>query len=205
MRLFSGFDLPGFSDWRVVTQPYNPQSLEGLSSHPAGLAMTTHTSPGFDWTFYFFWLVGSTLGWLVGSYFFAAAGFLASGVALGVLQWLALERRLPRARAWILATAAGWIACFYLLLAINPWQSAFLTGLIVGLCSGFAQWLVLRQRIELAGWWPVISVVAWTSGFALLPGIFNTGLVAGAVSGVALELLLRNPKDAAVIDGRKIR
>jgi hypothetical protein len=164
--------------------------------------MAARTSSGFDWTFYFFWLVASTLGWVVGSYFFAAAGFLASGVALGVLQWLALERRMPNAKGWIVATAAGWTASFFLLLVANPWQSTFLTGLIVGLSSGLAQWWVLRKRLELAGWWPVLSVVAWTTGFALLPGVFNTGLVAGAISGMALELLLRNPKETSGVSSR---
>lgn len=171
---------------------------------------------GFDWAFYFFWLVGTTIGWVVGAFFIAGVSFLASGIAIGILQWLPLDHRLNRASRWIPATIAGWMVGWFLLILLNPGQVPFLTGIILGLCVGFAQWLVLRREVELAGWWIMISAVGWSTGLGLLPGIFNSGttpvfgtstglgslpgffnsgMIPAAITGAALELLLHNPKE----------
>jgi uncharacterized YccA/Bax inhibitor family protein len=59
---------------------------------------------------------------------------------------------------------------------------------------------VLRSELDWAGWWIVISVVAWTTGMALLPGVMLTGVMAGAITGLALILLIRFPKPQRVQD-----
>ena len=55
------------------------------------------------------------------------------------------------------------------------------------------QWLFLRQQLYRAGWWVLVSALAWTVAFSGIMGQFLIGAVAGAVTGIALELLLRYP------------
>ena len=81
-----------------------------------------------------------------------------------------------------------------LLLIVIPNSIEFVAGLIVGLTTGIAQWLILRCEVHWAGWWIIINVVGWTTGMALLPGFLLTGAMTGAITGYALELLLRYPK-----------
>jgi hypothetical protein len=58
---------------------------------------------------------------------------------------------------------------------------------------GTTQWLFLRGHFHRAGWWIVISALGWTAGLALLTGPLLVGAVAGAVTGITLELFLRYP------------
>ena len=66
--------------------------------------------------------------------------------------------------------------------------------MVIGVTTGIGQWLVLRRAVYWSAWWVVINVVGWTTGLTLLPGVILTGVMAGVVSGFALELLLRYPK-----------
>ena len=75
-----------------------------------------------------------------------------------------------------------------------PKDMDFLAGMIIGITTGTAQWLVLRNQVYWAGWWILINIVGWTTGMALLPGLMLTGVMAGVVTGFALALLLRYPK-----------
>ncbi len=45
--------------------------------------------------------------------------FLAFGGILGVLQWLVLSRRVPRAGLWIVISLAGWVLAFILIGAVE--------------------------------------------------------------------------------------
>jgi xanthine/uracil permease len=56
--------------------------------------------------------------------------------------------------------------------------------------------VILRREAHWSVWWIVISNVGWTTGMALLPGLILTGVMVGAVTGIALELLLPYPKPA---------
>jgi len=109
-----------------------------------------------------------------------------------VLQWIPLEKRLPQAGRWIVATWAGWGLAVIEMILFNPEQNRFATGVILGVFVGVAQWLLLRNHVRWAGWWVAINVVAWTSGFALVPGFFTTGMVPGVITGITLDLLLRS-------------
>lgn len=84
-----------------------------------------------------------------------------------------------------------------LLLIVIPNSIEFVAGLVVGLTTGIAQWLILRHEVYWAGWWIIINVVGWTTGMALLPGFLLTGAMTGAITGFAMELLLRYPKPGA--------
>jgi hypothetical protein len=156
--------------------------------------MADAKTPPFDWTFLFQWMVATSLGWLAAGFLGPGIALAASGLVCGFLQYLILQRRVRRPSHWVSAGAAGWALGALLLLAAVPLGMNFLNGLVLGGLSGAAQWLVLRREVYLAGWWPLICIVAWTTGMALLPGIFLTGIMAGLIQGVALELLLRNPK-----------
>lgn len=147
---------------------------------------------GIDWTFLFSWLMATTVGWVMGGFLAAGVALLVTGAAIGVLQWIPLEKRLPQAGRWIIATWAGWALAQVELIMFNPGQNRFITGVVVGLLVGIAQWLLLRNHVRWAAWWVVMNVVAWTSGFALLPGFFTTGMVPGLITGMTLDLLLRS-------------
>jgi hypothetical protein len=58
---------------------------------------------------------------------------------------------------------------------------------------GLLQWLFLRQQLYRAGWWVLVSTLAWTVALSGFMGQFLIGAIAGAVTGIALELLLRYP------------
>jgi len=147
---------------------------------------------GLDWTFLVYWMMATTIGWIMGGFFAAGISLIVTGLAIGVLQWIPLEKRLAGAGRWIPATWAGWGLAQFELVLVNPSQNTFVTGLLVGLLVGIAQWLLLRNHLPLAAWWVAINVVAWTTGFWLMPGIFTSGMIPGLVTGLALDVLLRN-------------
>lgn len=113
---------------------------------------------------------------------------------VGVFQWLVLQGRIARPWHWIVATSIGWIAGYFIALFMLPQEFEALEGMIIGLTTGFAQWLILRREFHWAGWWIIFSMIGWTTGLTLLPGILLTGTMAGALTGLCLEVLLRNPK-----------
>ncbi len=159
--------------------------------------MSEQSQPAFDPAFWFKWIMATTVGWLLGSLLLPSLSTVAAGVGAGVMQCLVLYRRLPQVWRWALATALAWIGGWVLLLTLVPSDLRFLlTGLIVGLCTGLAQWSLLRREVRWAGWWIAIGALAWITGLTLLPGILSTGALAGATSGLALSLLLHNPKHA---------
>jgi hypothetical protein len=152
----------------------------------------------FDWALWFQWIMATTLGWISGGLFLSGIPLIASGVAAGILQWLVLQGRLVRPWRWVLASAAGWIAGYLLTLFFLPAELDFLSGIILGLSVGLAQWPLLRAELHWSGWWVVFSVVGWTTGLNLLPGFLLTGISAGVFTGLALEILLRTPKPKPV-------
>jgi hypothetical protein len=149
-----------------------------------------------DWALWFLWIMATTIGWVLGRFLLPNLTFVTIGIGLAVLQWLVLQHRIRKAWRWIIATTLGWLLGSTLILVSLPEGMDFLAGVIIGVTTGTAQWLVLRREIYWAGWWIVISVIAWTTGMALLPGVMLTGVMAGAITGLALILLIRFPKPA---------
>jgi hypothetical protein len=148
----------------------------------------------FDWALWFYWIMATTLGWILGRFLLPNLSFVTIGIALGVLQWFLLQRRFRNAWRWILATTFGWTLGATIILLAMPDGMEFLAGLITGMTTGTAQWLVLRREVHWAGWWILINIVAWTTGMALLPGVLLTGIVAGLITATAMTLLLIHPK-----------
>jgi hypothetical protein len=153
--------------------------------------MSEQNRPAFDTALWFQWIVATTLGWLLGSLIFPDLPLIPAGVGVGVLQWPILYRHILRAWRWTLATAAAWIGGSILLLIVVPGDlQLLLSGLILGPVLGLAQWLILRREVRWAVWWIAISTISWITGLTLVPGILATGALAGAISGIALSLLL---------------
>jgi len=157
----------------------------------------------FDWAILFYWMMATTSGWLFGWLLLPAIALVAAGVGVGVVQTLVLYRRLPRAWRWILATAIGWVVGLSIAtLVVPPWLG-LLSGALAGATTGIAQWVVLRRHVHWAGWWIPLSALAWATGMSLapasglveLPPIVLSGVLASLPTGIALELLLRNPKN----------
>ena len=155
----------------------------------------------------------------------AAFGFVlatVTGLLVGLLQWLILQRYLARAAWWIAVTAVG-IGVTHALLDGAP-RAEFtpLFMLVSGLLLGVLQWIVLRNHVGQAVWWIPVSIVGWylawllgmlalnASGLLSLEwapsigaqqhGFFSLafGVAYGALSGVFWLWLLREQKAAAV-------
>lgn len=147
----------------------------------------------FDWALWFLWIMATTLGWLVTNFLTVGVSYIAAGFAISLLQYFVLQHRIRYAWRWILAGMTGWAIGWLFVLLVIPSGPGLLNGLVVGLAMGIAGWLVLRGEVRWAGWWIVISIVGWTTGLGLFPGFLSTGSTAGALTGIALEFLLRTP------------
>jgi len=142
-----------------------------------------------------------TWGWLLGGLIFSGVTLVLSGFMVGVFQWLVLQGRIARPWRWIVATSAGWIAGYFITLFMLPEEFVFLEGMVLGLTTGIAQWLILRRELHWAGWWIVFSIIGWITGLTLFPGVLLTGTMAGVLTGFPLEILLRYPKPKTMPTG----
>lgn len=144
--------------------------------------------------------MATTLGWFLGGLIFTGLSFVTSGIAIGLLQWLVLQQRIHHPWRWVIASAAGWFLGYLIVILGIPLEFDILNGFVLGLATGTAQWLLLRKEVLWAGWWIIFSAIGWTTGLTLLPGILLTGTMAGALTGIALEVLLRSPKPKTIKD-----
>lgn len=166
--------------------------------------MSRKQDNSLDWTLWFLWIMATALGWIVGGFLVGPVGMVASGVAIGVMQWLVLKQRIRRDYFWVMATTIGWVIGWGIVFAVLPLQLDFVSGFLVGITTGLAQWLVLRKEVYWAGWWVVISALAWSTGMNLMPGFLTSGVLPGAITGIALVLLVRNPKAAEQSEEQEI-
>jgi hypothetical protein len=155
--------------------------------------MSGQTQPTFDWNLWLRWLAVTAFGWILGGVLLPDLAPLLGGLVVGGLQWVVLRQSIRQAGWWVLASAVGWALGWAIVAALVPLEYGFLTGIVLGAAMGILQWLILQRQFYRAGWWIAISVLAWTAGLSLLTGPLLVGAVAGAVTGIALELLLRYP------------
>jgi len=148
---------------------------------------------------WFLWIMATSVGWVLGRLLLPNLALVTVGLAIGILQWYLLQRRIKKAWQWILATTAGWIAASAIVYAAIPAGMDFLAGLLIGVAIGSAQWLILRREVRWAGWWIVINIIAWTTGLAFLPGLISTGAIVGLITATALALLLNAPRQATAL------
>jgi hypothetical protein len=147
----------------------------------------------FDWTLWVQWLLVTALGWVLGGVLLPGLALVTAGLVIGVLQWVVLRGRLPEAGWWILASTVGWAGGWAIVITQVPPELGFLTGAVLGAAMGTTQWLYLRLHFHRAAWWLPVSTLGWIAGLTLLTGPLLVGAVAGAVTGIALELLFRFP------------
>ena len=138
--------------------------------------------------------MATTLGWLLGGFVLPGLTIVISGCLIGIFQWLVLQGRIAHSWRWILFTFFGWTAGYLIALFGMPRELESFKGLVIGLSTGIAQWIILRRELHWAGWWIIFTVIGWTTGLTLVPGIILTGVIAGGLTGFAFEILLRHPK-----------
>jgi hypothetical protein len=135
----------------------------------------------------------TTLGWVLAGVLPSEFALVATGLVIGVLQWVVLRQYLRQAGWWIVFSALGWTAGWGIIITLIPPQLGILTEPVLGAALGTTQWLFLRRHFYQAGWWIPVSTLGWTVGLTGLTGELLVGAVVGAVTGIALELLLRYP------------
>ena len=153
--------------------------------------MTDTKSESMDWALWFYWIMATTLGWLAGSMFFNGIPLVISGVAIAGLQWAVLYKRIQKAWRWAILSSLGWIIGYILLAIFFPAFMMLLVGPVMGGILGLVQWFLLKQEVEWAGWWIIISMLAWTTGLTLMPGFLTSGALPGTLTGLTLVILFR--------------
>jgi len=141
-----------------------------------------------------------------------------AGTVIGFAQWLVLRRYVTASSRWDWADGISWAAGYILgLLLIQFLPStvfaAFIGYFLFGVIVALVQWPVLRREIPQVFTWLVASALAWALGYwasraalsiftnPLIDPVVGTaviavtsGLVAGAITGVALIWIVRKPE-----------
>jgi len=152
--------------------------------------MADTKSESMDWALWFYWIMATTLGWLIGNIVFQGIPVVISGVIIAALQWAVLYKRIQKAWRWVVLSSLGWIVGFILFVVFIP-DINFLIGPVLGGAVGVLQWLLLRKEVDWAGWWIIISILAWTTGLTFIPGALTSGSLPGALTGLTLVILFR--------------
>jgi hypothetical protein len=143
---------------------------------------------------------------------------IITGILLGLAQWLALRPYVSKSHDWILNHAVGWVVGFTLGLFVVQLLSNTRLGMLVGfVCFGVIvalfQYPVLRREIPHLATWILANAIGWTLGaylsqlaagvlfqstvpttfISVLVTVGITGLVAGAVTALALIWIVRKP------------
>jgi hypothetical protein len=144
-----------------------------------------------DWVLWFSWIMATTMGWLVGRLFQTMIPIVISGAAIAALQWAVLYKRIQKAWRWAVFSSLGWIVGYIIYVVFFSIDLSLLLGPLLGGAVGIAQWILLRNEVEWAGWWIIISILAWTTGLSLFPGMLTSGALPGALTGLTLVILFR--------------
>jgi hypothetical protein len=153
--------------------------------------MTNTASDRMDWALWFYWIMATTLGWLLGSLLFNGIPVIIAGVAVAAFQWAVLYQRIHKAWRWLIVTSLGWIVGYIIYVVFFSQSFGFLLGPVMGAAAGIAQWFLLRKAVDWAGWWIIISILAWTTGLTMIPGLLSSGALPGALTGLTLVILSR--------------
>jgi hypothetical protein len=149
---------------------------------------------------------------------------LLTGLFTGLAQWLVLRRYVTRSHDWILNLAGGWVVGYAIGLFVAQSLARSPLGplgslvgfLLFGVIVAVFQWPVLRREIPHITPWILANMLGWALG-AYLSGLISgglfaarppslsvsvlvvdglTGLIAGAVVGLALIWIVRKPERA---------
>lgn len=143
---------------------------------------------------------------------------LIAGFLIGFFQWLLLRGYMTNSAGWIASAGFGWMAGYALGLLVIRWLSGGALETVVGyavfgLIVGIVQWPMLRREIPHLLTWAIANIIGWTiAGLiaqtaagplylslgltpeiaaALIAGL--TGLIAGAITGVAFIWIVSQP------------
>jgi hypothetical protein len=146
---------------------------------------------------------------------------ILAGILIGYSQWIVLRQylTLTSRSEWFLADGTSWAAGYALgLLLIQNLPSTILGSILAYILFGtivaLVQWPVLRREIPSTLTWIVVSALGWAAGLwasqLALDLFFNdpviepvastvaiavtSGLVAGAITGIALVWIVRQPE-----------
>ena len=133
------------------------------------------------------------VGWFLGGTLVPVFGLLGAGLLIAALQWLILIQRINSAWRWFIFSSAGWMAGWILSLFLVPEDLFVFNGLLIGLATGFAQWIILRSEVSFSEWWIALNGIGWFAGFVLFPGVLSTGIIAGLITGSGLIVLQNYP------------
>ena len=145
---------------------------------------------------------------------------LLAGFLIGLAQWAVLRNYMVESSDWILAGGTSWAVGYALgFFLINSLSSTALGGVIgfalFGAIIAIVQYPLLRREIPNIWSWILANALGWTAGFylsqmalsiffsndpAINPVVSTsfvsvvTGLVAGAITGLALVWIVRRPE-----------
>ena len=153
--------------------------------------MKNYNTQSMDWTLWFYWIIATTTGWLIGNMFFIGIPVIMSGAIISALQWAILYKRIHKSWRWAVYSFTGWTIGYILFVVLSAGNSGFPAGPLVGVAAGIAQWILLRKEVNWAGWWVIISPLAWTTGLNIIPGLLTSGALPGALTGLTLVILFR--------------
>jgi hypothetical protein len=141
-----------------------------------------------------------------------------AGTVIGFAQWLVLRRYITASTQWDWTDGISWAAGYILgLLLIQMLPSTvfvvFIGYFLFGAIVALVQWPVLRREIPQVLTWLVASAIAWAVGYWVSQAVLSlftdplidpvvgttviavtSGLVAGAITGVALIWIVRKPE-----------
>jgi hypothetical protein len=167
------------------------------------------------------WIAGWVATQVLGSLASGARGLSATwagaivgttlGGMLGVMQWVPLRRRISKETWWMWASIVGWAVGLVIAVGTevaSSTLSAAMMGAIGGAVAGTLQWIVLRRQVSRAGRWVLASAVGWAMGCGIIgvagPKVHSmaefvltlawSGAAGGAITGIALVWLLRQPR-----------
>ena len=169
---------------------------------------TEQVSLTFDWALLYFWLIATTVGWVLGCLVLPAIAVVTAGVGAGVMQSFLMLRRILGTWRRILVTAVGWLAGLAIVIPVVRPRIGFPSGAVMVATTGTAQWFLLRHYFRLAGWWIPVSILAWATGLSIaptagsnaLPRPVLSGVLPAVVAGITLGLLLNFPKPPQLPD-----
>jgi hypothetical protein len=136
----------------------------------------------------------------------------AFGAGVGIMQWRIVRRHVSGARWWALASILGSVvgtgvgiavllAAGYHIDYIRGATASAEWGIIIsavgGAMVGVMQWSILQREFSKAGWWVLASAAGWALVQLGGIGCFAAPVWLGAVTGLALVWLLRQPAKEA--------
>ena len=188
--------IPGEVDHGVTVGDQPAQAFEVFSPVARRIQVPVSTEPSgssppreFDWAIWLEWVALTAIGWLIAWALTGTTWWI--GAAIGLLQWLVIRRAVDRQGLWVIATTVGWIMGWMIAQALFGADATVWSWPVVGAMTGAMQWVVLQRKVRGAFWWPVLSALAWAVGQFSGVGFYLMGAVAGAITGIAMELFVR--------------